>query len=282
MTPADPRRYVAHLLMGTEHFFVVGCPRSGTTLLSVLLDRHSRLSVPPETAFFDEVAPLLARCTTPARQMDVLGRWRRLGELDLEPEAVVERLGRRSVAPGEILDAILQMYAEARGKVRGGEKTPRHLMHVPAILEQFPGAKVVCMLRDGRDASLSLNAMPWWAPRDLAAAARVWKQSARLAERFARRHPEQFEIVRYEDLVARPEDVLSSVMTYLGETFESGQIRTEVPSQVVLPRSIDWKGAALGPIEAARVGQRRAAATAAQVALLDRELGTFLNRFGYD
>ena len=40
-------------------FFIVGCPRSGTTLLSVALDRHSRLCVPPETGFYDEIAPKL-------------------------------------------------------------------------------------------------------------------------------------------------------------------------------------------------------------------------------
>src|SRR5438874_2009800 len=71
-----------------DYFFVVGCLRSGTTLLSVLLDRYTRLWT------FTRREATQARC---------------------------------------------------------GEKTPTHLTHVPAILRLFPHARVICMLRDGRD-----------------------------------------------------------------------------------------------------------------------------------
>src|SRR5262245_32845292 len=126
---------------GNEYFFVVGYPRSGTTLVSVLLDRHSRLCVTPETAFFDEVAPLL---TSPrdAVLMRVLGKWRRLPELGLEPEMVLRRLGKKSWSAGDVFAAILDLYALGKAKVRCGEKTPQHLIHVPTIRRLFPQAKI--------------------------------------------------------------------------------------------------------------------------------------------
>lgn len=76
-------------------FFIVGCPRSGTTLLSVLLDRHTRLCVPPETAFFDEIAPHLLHNneTLP----EILRDWRRLGELNLDPEMILSRFESSSI-----------------------------------------------------------------------------------------------------------------------------------------------------------------------------------------
>src|SRR3989442_9370291 len=108
MTSADP-------------FFIVGCPRSGTTLLSVLLDRHSRLCVPPETGFFAEVAPTLPSRDA-ASLLETLRGWPRLPELNLTPEVVVRRLGGRPASIAGVLTAILELYAEAEGKARCGEK----------------------------------------------------------------------------------------------------------------------------------------------------------------
>jgi hypothetical protein len=262
------------------YFFIVGFPRSGTTLLSVLLDRHTRLCVPPETAFFDEVAPSLI-WRNDAILMRVLGRWRRLSELSLEPEMVRQKLGRKRCGAGEVLAAILDLYALSRGKARCGEKTPQHLRHVPTILRHFPDAKVICMLRDGRDAALSLSSMPWWGQQGLVAAAKLWKRYVRLMEKFTRKYSSQFVILRYEDLLVHPEEVLSRIMDYLGEAFEPTQLRAETPSYVVLPRSKDWKGKALQPIDVGSIGRRRSEALASELAFLEETLRDELRRYGY-
>jgi len=265
----------------SEPFFVVGCPRSGTTLLSVILDRHSRVAVPPETAFFDEIAPNLVRGDDDGLRESLRG-WQRLVELKLAPEAVVQRVTGREWAPADVLSAILQLYAEARGKARIGEKTPQHLPHVSTIMRSFPGSRVVCLLRDGRDAALSLCAMPWWRPNGLAAAAELWVRSAHLLESFAQRYSDRFMVVRYEALVADPRAVVSSVMQFLGESFEPGQLSPEVPSDVVLPRSMEWKERALGPVEAdASRPNRRELASPDDLALLERLMGSELRRHGY-
>ena len=262
-----------------DPFFIVGCPRSGTTLLSVLLDRHSRLCVPPETGFFAEVAPAL-----PSRDdeslLDTLRGWPRLPELRVTPEAVLERLGGSPPSIAGVLTAILELYAEAEGKARCGEKTPQHLPHVPIILEHFPGARIVCLLRDGRDVALSLRAMPW-GPPTLTAAAELWSTFARLADDFAQQHPDQFRFVYYEKLVTQPGQVLPEVMAFLGERFEPRQLQPHVSSAVVLSRSRPWKGQALGPIDPSRIGKRRHEATAAENTLLDELLSEALRRHGY-
>src|SRR5262249_15875857 len=81
--------------------FVVGCSRSGTTRLSVMLDRHSRLAMTPETAFYSEIAPRLEEPGRPPLH-EILAGWYRLPELGLTPQAVVARCGGRE-APGEVL-----------------------------------------------------------------------------------------------------------------------------------------------------------------------------------
>ena len=266
-------------MTSADAFFVVGCPRSGTTLLSVLLDRHSRLCVPPETGFFAEVAPRLPSSDA-ASLLDSLRSWPRLPELNLTPEAILTHLGRRPASIAGVLTAILELYAAAEGKARCGEKTPQHLLQVPIILQHFPGARIVCLLRDGRDVALSLRAMPW-GPPTLAAAADLWKTFVRLADGFAQQYPDQFRFVYYEKLVMQPDHVLPAVMAFLGERFEPRQLQPHVSSAVVLPRSFPWKAQALGPIDPSRIGRRRHEAIAWENALLEEVVADELRRHGY-
>jgi hypothetical protein len=263
----------------SEHFFIVGCPRSGTTLLSVILDRHSGLAVPPETAFFDEVAPML-QAATRTMLFDTLRRWPRLKELALTPDGVLHELGGADLTPRAVLAAILRAYGASRGKRRCGEKTPQHLRHVPAIVEAFPEARILCLIRDGRDVALSLHAMPW-GPSTLESAAEMWRGSVLAADTFTRRFPQQFRTVSLEALVTRPKAILAEVMALLGEELEPQQLSPEVYSGAVLPRSLEWKGAALAEIDRPRVDARRRAADPAAVALLERLMVTELARYGY-
>ena len=279
-TQADP---VVRRPPGTGHFFIVGCPRSGTTLLSVLLDRHSRLCVPPETAFFDEIAPQLPAAQDDAALLQVLRDWRRLPELRLDAQVVLTHLVSqgRPLTPGRVLSGLLNLYARAQGKPRCGEKTPQHLAHADTMLRCFPDAPVLCMLRDGRDVALSLRAMPWWEDSGLQAAAEYWRLCLRQMESCVQAAPDRFKVVRFEDLVAQPKSTLTAIMDALHERFEPRQLQAGLPSGAVLARSRAWKGQALEAVDGTRIGSRRTAAHASELAWLDQALNDDLRRYGY-
>ena len=278
MLPADEKSAPPMAAKRKDYFFIVGYPRSGTTLLSVLLDRHSRLCVTSETAFFDEIAPAL-RPSDNSLLLEVLSNWRRLPELGLEPEMVRQRLGKSNWTAGDVFAALLDLYALRRRKLRCGEKTPQHLLHVPTIRHLFPEAKIICLLRDGREAALSLQGMPWgWG---LPAAAELWQQYVQLMEQFVSQYPSHFMVVRYEDLLRSTEKVLSRTMEFLSECFEPGQLDTNIPSQVVLPRSVQWKGKALEPIDIHQARRRCLEAKQEELAFLERVLDRDLRRCGY-
>jgi hypothetical protein len=254
--------------------FIVGCPRSGTTLLAVLLNRHSRIAITPETAFYDEIAPQL-----PHRDVrELLLQWRRFAELGLSVEAVMERCGE---APGSarLFGSLIESYAHTRGKLISGEKTPQHLKHVPRMLAEFPEARVVCLIRDGRDVALSLRAMPWWSG-GLEAGAAAWLEAIDLSERFASELSGRFRRVRYEDLIHEPEVELERIGGFLGIAPEPGQLEPG-RSDVVLPRSLVWKGLATGAIDASRARHRRMTAGSSEIGYLNEVLGPALHRSGY-
>lgn len=257
--------------------FVVGCPRSGTTLLSVLLDRHSELAMTPETAFYDEIAPALVGTGREA-VLGLVARWPRLAELGLRPGALISASSDLSRAG--LLRSILAQYARRRRKPRCGEKTPQHLWHVPEIFNDFPKARVLCIVRDGRDTALSIAAMPWWR-EGIEAAAQMWLEAERRRQMGEIAYGRRFFTVRYEDLVVQPEAVMRWVMDLLDLSFEQSQLHASRSSGVVLRRSRAWKSRALEAVSPDGRWDRQGAAAPATLAYLDATLGGALARCGY-
>jgi len=259
--------------------FIVGASRSGTTLLSVLLDRHSLLAVPPETAFYRDLARHFEGVDR-ARALELLSTWHRLPELGLAADDIISACD-ADISARSILETALTLYTEARGKRFSGEKTPGHVRSIDRIITDFPDAHILFMMRDGRDMALSLVTMPFWKP-DLAAAAGQWLSVAAAYRQAIDRHPGRISLIRYEQLAVYPERVLRSIMPSLGLAFEAGQLDHTIASDVVLPRSMAWKGRALTPIDTARIGHWRNSAKPAEAAYLTRMMHDELTHFGYD
>jgi hypothetical protein len=137
---------------------VLGVSRSGTTLLKEMLDRHSALAIPTESYF---VPQLWARHgPRPQREAFLadVARLARIAEWGVTPRMVAERLPAKPTFAAAVA-AIYRAYADARGKPRFGDKTPAYMQRLDLLEVAFPGALYVHLVRDGRDAALSLLAM---------------------------------------------------------------------------------------------------------------------------
>src|SRR5262249_25559921 len=146
-------------------------PRSGTTLLRLMLNAHPDLAIPPETGFLEPLAYLAqAGETDPRRIFSTI--------IDYPPDAPIwpdfqisqaafwERLRAiPGLTPAEAARAFYRMYAERHGKSRWGEKTPLHGLHMAAIGALLPEARFIHVIRDGRDVALSLRGL-WFSPGD--------------------------------------------------------------------------------------------------------------------
>ena len=146
--------------------FVVGVPRSGTTLLSAMLNAHPDIAISPET-FFLEWA-LRRRDVDPREEQGFERFWddysasKSFESLGLDNAVLRNNLpagGERTFVA--IFASILQTYAEAHGEARCGEKTPRHYLYIDTLLEWFPRATVVFVVRDPRAVAASLLRVPW-------------------------------------------------------------------------------------------------------------------------
>lgn len=210
--------------------FVVGCPRSGTTLLRLMLDAHPSLSIPPESHFIPQLWGARRRYITGGRfeadrmVRDLVGT-ARFREWDLPPDAVRERV-RALPHPtfAGVVDAVFAAYAEQQGKRRWGDKTPGYSLEMPLLARLFPHARFVHLIRDGRDVALSFFGVI--GPKTMAEAAEVWRHRIEIAQRDgAALGSERYTEVRYEDLVADPEAALAPVCAFLGLEQHPGMLR---------------------------------------------------------
>ena len=175
-------------------FFVVGCPRSGTTMLQQALNRHPGVVIPPETAFLT--------CLLQSHR----GQLTHLGQVEQDLGIRLDMPARRvkTESTGRVLfEQIAGKYlARIRrdGVTHFGEKSPEHLRRYSAIRRVFSDARVVLMHRDGRDVALSLSKVPWM-PGDLYLGFALWLHYERVAIRAARMFGADLHTVRYENLV---------------------------------------------------------------------------------
>ncbi|MWA04255.1 sulfotransferase [Actinomadura sp. LD22] len=228
--------------------FVLGCPRSGTTLLQQMLHSHRRLAVPSETRFVHvayerrlDFGDLRAEANRRA-----LGEWittgggTRFGVLGLDAGEVVDDIVHGPPTLGSALAAVFRRYAREHGKARWGDKRPSYFRKVPMLLRMFPDAQFVHLVRDGRDAVSSLVRMPWY-EGDVHSAALTWREAVDTGSRLARRlGPGRYFEMRYEDLVADPERSLAALCGFLEEEYDEAMAEPHHHARRTVPSERRW------------------------------------------
>lgn len=212
---------------GGPPLLILGVRRSGTTLLRVMLDRHSQLAVPDESYFVPQLADRHLRRVDVDEFVDDLRRIDTLAEWDLPLDRVRARL-HDGMPTGAAIGTVYAVYAEERGKPRWGDKTPMYMQNLRLLERLFPDALFVHLIRDGRDAATSFLSMPrgivtetWMHPRTPADFACQWRTEVSAARRLGGRVGSRYLEVRYEDLVADVESGLRRICEFAGLEYES-------------------------------------------------------------
>jgi hypothetical protein len=258
--------------------FIVGSPRSGTTLLRRVLNRHPALAVCHETRFFEEVyarrsafGPLenFSNRTRFVRELLLTARIRQLG-----PN--IEKLRRQLLEEGTsyraVFRLILQFYAESEGKPRGGDKTPVHAFFTETLAEWYPGAPIVHLVRDPRDVVASLQRMHW-APKSVVNNAYYWVRFNRAAERS--QHRPEYLRIHYEQLVENPEREISRICSHIGEDYLDALLQADSYE----PYS--WPSGASAAVTRERMGAWRQQLTPEEIAVVEWIAGARFEAYGY-
>jgi hypothetical protein len=204
----------------SEPFFIVGCGRSGTTMLRLMLNAHPDVAIPAESQFIPTLVATWPRMITrDGVDADAIVRsiGRRLDHMGLDRKAVRDRLALlRDRTPRAVTECIFGIVTEAEGKPRWADKTPRHVEDMPTIAGVFPEARFIHIVRDGRDVALSFFERPF-GPRDIWDAARHWYRTVGAGVRDATSlDPDRYREVRYERLIEAPDAVMKELCDFVG------------------------------------------------------------------
>lgn len=210
--------------------FVVGHPRSGTTLLATVLGRNSDLAMPPETQFFIENGDIEGKTLSHAQFLQII-RDSRVKDLRLEESRLVEGFSKSDGTAVAAFAAILEQFRKRIGKGRVGEKSPLHLLHARFLLESFPGSKVVCIERNGADVISSLMRMPW-SHRNFRRHVFDWRKSINHALHLEVVCPDRFKRVSFEGLTREPEQVVKEICQFCELQFQPEMIQAGVGETV--------------------------------------------------
>jgi hypothetical protein len=258
-----------------QKLFIVGCPRSGTTLVQQALNRHSRIVIPPETKYFFSFLGHSRRCQH--RHIDRLN-----ADLRISLPKPASRI--RSLAESRgFFEHLAHLYVERIGRKHAayfGEKTPEHTSHLAGIRRLFPDAKILFLYRDGRDVALSLTQVPWMSS-DVHVNFLVWLYYYRILRQQRIHRSPNLCLVRYEDLVADPHREFRRILGYLDLQYESAVADGHGNTEGVPEREYAWKARALEPITTERIGVSCRELSRAQIEIMERLGGSALESLGY-
>jgi Sulfotransferase family len=259
-----------------RYFFVVGCPRSGTTMLRMALTRHSQIVIPPETEYFTSFLG-----HTLYGQRAHLRHLSKKFDLELPLPRRPIRCGPEAVAFYQDLADAYVRRVKREGVSHFGDKSPTHMLRLPRIRALFPDAPIILIYRDGRDVALSCSRTPW-SPPDLYVNFAIWLRYYRW-QVWARQHlggPLLF--VKYESLVSDPERQLREVAQFLGLSYEPGMAEGRGNREGVPDRVRPWGRKTSEPIDASRREAWRRELTPEQLRHLERWGRTPLLDLGYE
>lgn len=246
--------------------FIIGAMGSGSTLLRLILDSHDNIAIPRETGFMraynaHQFIPYKWSGRNWAKRMG----WSRQ-ELDEELARFYDRIFMRNV--------------ERQGKQRWGDKTPYHTWHVDDMARLFPDAVFVGIVRHP-GACVSSNMSRWG--HTVTQAAYHYARYNREIARQAAQVGERFAIVRYEDLVLRPEALLRELLDWLGEPWSPNVLAHHTVQGARGGRlKVEGRSRVDDPIDTSRIAKWTNTMTEGQRNLLRRRLGRLGAFFGYD
>lgn len=269
--------------------FIIGCERSGTTLLRAMLNAHPNIAIPYEAHQFSKIFSTPQPWDGAWSSDQVAGpvmeflRQPKPAQWGLTKEVVLEELGTSATfRVSDILRGIYRAYARQHGKARWGDKTPSNTFELPFLIREFPDAQFIHIVRDGRDVYLSWLKVDW-AHYDVTSAAKRWKPWVQAADRPGKSlGPEQYFRLRYEDLVPDPRGQLQRVCRFLNEPFDERMLRYHEERGLVPESRKQFHELLATPPDPSRVHGWKRHMSTRDVKLFERIAGTTLMKYGYD
>lgn len=287
------------------YFFIVGNSRSGTTMMLRILNNHPEVFVLNELHFFEQLWSTSDRdkilnqeeAIVLASKLFFIQNHGYTGEMDTqqfksEAKVFISNLGDLELLPHAIYAEFMNMITHQKGKSIPCEKTPQNVFYIGEILELFPQAKIINMVRDPR--AILLSQKKKWLRRKMGATfitkkealrlrinyhpftlSKLWNAAIQAANKFENR-PEVL-TVRFEDVLEQPQEIVQKICNHLEIEYHEEMLNIPLASSsneadsketgIKKERASNWLGGDLSHEE---------------ISICEKTSGSHFDRFGYE
>jgi len=262
-------------------FFIVGCGRSGSSLLRSILDAHSNISLPHETNFFTRIScgSFDVDDTTLEQKLQIImDKWW-IGDMSTSADAIAEQLGGREPSWRNLFVSFLASLPNDSNVNTFGEKTIRHIDFVQQFLEQFPNCRVIQVIRDPRASYASFRKVQVGS-NQVSRFVKDWMNAAEADLALAGN--ERYLRVKFEDLVAGPEKVSASICEFLGIEYDPEMMKFhERGTAGFSPEQVHHQNTRK-PVFQTSVAKWKGELSNTQIGLLESYLAEHMKRLEYE
>ncbi len=258
--------------------FIIGNPRSGTSLLRLILTSHSEILIPPECGFIiwllqkykdwsesDNLTVRLDQFLSDLFDCKKIDTWQLNKDFVFE---IIKSKNPRNYS--ELTSSVYEAYGCLINKKFNvwGDKNNFHLNHLDELQELFNKAKFIHIIRDGRDVACSyrevmrIDSKSPYAPVlpiDIRTIANEWLNNVTKVINCMDKIGSYRSItIRYEDLVTNPEPLLRELCMWIGIEYEADMLefyKFNYKNKLEPDKTLDWKKRTLEPISNDTVGQ---------------------------
>lgn len=227
--------------------FVLGSPRSGTTLLyDMLLSAGGFAVYLAESNVFNLLAPRFGDLNSCANRERLVGAWlssKLFRASGLDAELIRQRILGDCHSGGDFLRIVMGEICTLQGVRRWAENSPEGMLYLPLIKQAIPEALVIHIIRDGRDVATSLGrlryvrAFPWEARHSLVGCGLYWEWIVQQGRSFGRSAGANYVEIHFEDLLAQPQETLSRVSRFIDHPLDYERIRSVAYGSVSKPNT---------------------------------------------
>lgn len=270
--------------------FITGYPRSGTTLMRLIMNAHSQMAIPDETSIFHWYykRPL----------------WRRLITNKLSGNRVYDKAFGSDITRAfdqkplsfrlnlqKTVEFLFAEYAKGEGKPYWGDKTPLQTQFSDQIFQMFPNAFILNMVRDPRAVVASSKRyfdkkrgkFDFWITNNVEETMDRWRWELGLTEAFKEKYADRYEVVIYENLVLNPEQAIRNICDRIGFEFEPSMMAHHEANHLEKGKvqGTDWHQETTKPINKANIDKWRNELTNEEISQIEDGLESEMKRYGY-
>jgi hypothetical protein len=282
-------------IIDVPFFFIIGRPRSGTTLLRSIFDAHPNVVIPFESPVilnlyrkykkvraWDETA--VDELYADLSKQPYFERWR------VEKEGLKERIlsYQGEISFHLLIRLVYQGYQSVFDKTETlwfGDKNPVYSFYADRLFRMFPDAKFIHITRDYRDNLVSLRKVNFEAPIPALIAYR-WVRANKLMDKIIRKAPDQVLRLRYEELAAAPEEKTREICNFLNLEFYPEQLEYRKKLEGAKERAAEYQirnhESLMKPVNTGRIAIWKDALTPEEVKVMDMVAGRNADEHGYE